>query len=198
MEEVSPDVRSNVKEVAGHKDECILAHHIGDPVRIEAKINTYKWNQIHQTVADHCFSLVESTFQQDSYISHLSWNLMRNNANSHRHKFIWITKAEGNPDSKAINEIMEKRTKKIQKSSRFLAVYNFLSLLMLQLSLLLYIVVLLFLLLRMPMRMRNTALLHETFNEYEGENGCNEGERDILVREAARGIGFGKDVHCFT
>jgi len=68
---------------------------------------------------------------------------------------------------------------------------------MLQLPFLCHIVIFL-LSIAVPVRMRYAALLHQSFQKDEGDDGCDESQCDFIVLQFFGRVCLGKNVHCFA
>lgn len=120
-QQVPPNIGSDVHEVTSHEDQHVVLGLFVDCANCQPNHNANQRHEVDESIAEHCLYVGKAVFDQNSNVSHFSWDLVRHNGNHNRRDDMHISRGKANADSKAIEEVVNEGREQVQVASRAFA-----------------------------------------------------------------------------
>ena len=221
LQQIPPDIRPNVDEIACHEDHHIVLIAVLHPSDSQARNHSSQRHEVDHSVPHHRLIASESTLYEDADIPHLPRNLMRDDGYHHRHVDSRVSSPESDPYREAIEEVVNEGGEQVQVTRSLLppqrlkapllgdlvVVGVFRGLLSLALLLILLLLILLqavrrlvlvavvIVLILSPMVMRHPQHLKQSFQDQEEDDCADKNKRHDLAVGLRVFEGIGEDMN---
>ena len=116
LEEVSPDVCSDVHEIACDEDQNIGLDCFSTLCEWKSHNYANHCSEVDYSVAEDSLPAFKRVLEKNSYISHFFWRLMSENSDEDWHIFVLFFRSKANSNCKTVEKVMDQRRDNVQVS----------------------------------------------------------------------------------